>query len=215
MKKEIRKEIWKYAAVLAASFLSIAFTWVITYPETEADKTEYKTEAEETSALETEVEVTETSTEEIVVKETLLCSLGYDGVKYEMSENLVSALIEELDENGISWFLPFAVAECWQESAFGKYTVSFDGKDIGLFQYRAKFWDDHCLKAVGETGLDINDPVTQIRVYCAEMGKRINGGMSIEEAISCHYSGGNYYAEEYVMAVKGWLEYIIIRKEVQ
>ena len=103
-----------------------------------------------------------------------------------------------LTEAGIEWFWPYACAQMMQESGGNPYAVSPDGKDHGLFQFRAQFWTEP------ESIYDVD---AQIRVYVSRVAARINAGLSIEEIISRHYTS-DYITDiawDYVNAVLQWV----------
>lgn len=107
-------------------------------------------------------------------------------------------LLTALTEAGIEFFWPYACAQMMQESGGNPYAVSPDGKDHGLFQFRAQYWTEP------ESIYDVD---AQIRVYVSRVAARINAGLSIEEIISRHYTS-DYITDiawDYVNAVLQWV----------
>lgn len=112
---------------------------------------------------------------------------------------LYSLLRAQLDAKGISWWLPYAVAQIQLESAWNPWAENPNGLDKGLLQYRITYWQEP---------EDIFDVNAQIRRYTNEVSARINAGLSIEEIISRHYTS-DYVTEinwEYVNNVLRYLQ---------
>lgn len=109
-------------------------------------------------------------------------------------------LYDALERHNISYWLEGALAQIYQESHFQQYIVSNDGRDYGILQYRAEFWDE-VSSQYGHVGADIYDMYVQFDIYAAQMSKRFNSGMSVADAVSRHktsdYGGydAQYYAE--------------------
>jgi len=124
----------------------------------------------------------------------------------EFDRGLSMSLQEYLAREGIEWWLPYAVCQAFQESSFDpeQITVYSSGTDCGLFQFRERFWEDHCRMA-GVYG-DIMDPHVQLQVYAKVVAQRIHSGRTTAETISDWYTGGEGYSQEYVDAVLQWEE---------
>lgn len=111
-----------------------------------------------------------------------------------LNPELQNYLNQQLTNQGIEWFMPYAIMIAWQESQFNQYEVSKDGLDYGLFQFRMEFWD-------WNRG-DIFDPYVQIDVFTENMGRRANMGLDVYEMISRHMqSDYGSYNPEYVSDV--------------
>lgn len=112
-----------------------------------------------------------------------------------MSEDLQTYLYNRLTERGISWFMPYALANAYQESRFNIYAENPNGLDKGLFQYRITYYP----------GANIFDPYEQIIIYCDQMANRLNSGCSVEDAISRHMmSDYGPYNASYVQLIMSW-----------
>lgn len=90
---------------------------------------------------------------------------------------LEQALRSALVEAGIGDMYIYCWAQVQQESHWDPNAVSTDGKDYGLLQFRAQFWDGPG---------DIMDPYAQIQKYVQMVKARVDAGLSIEEIISRH-----------------------------
>lgn len=90
---------------------------------------------------------------------------------------LEQALRSALVEAGIGDLYIYCWAQVQQESHWNPNSVSADGKDYGLLQYRLQFWDGPG---------DIMDPYAQIQKYVGQVKARVDAGLSIEEIISRH-----------------------------
>lgn len=92
-----------------------------------------------------------------------------------------------------------ALCQMFQESRGRWDAVSPDGEDYGLFQYRKRFWTQP---------EDIFDIDAQIRLYCQQMAARFSAGLSVNEAISRHYTSDyvTTVAWDYVAQVKQWFD---------
>lgn len=109
---------------------------------------------------------------------------------------------DRLKEYGIERYYKYFLAQAFQESGWTCdgwfcYTVSKDGKDHGLLQYRKQFWG----------GADIYDVRNQIDTFVPAMAKRLNSGLTIEESISRHMTSDycTQYMESYVSACLSWM----------
>ena len=112
-----------------------------------------------------------------------------------MSEDLQTFLYSRLTERGISWFMPYALANAYQESRFNIYAENPNGLDKGLFQYRITYYP----------GANIFDPYEQIVIYCDQMANRLHSGCSVEDAISRHMmSDYGPYNASYVQLIMSW-----------
>lgn len=109
-------------------------------------------------------------------------------------------------ENLTDWYTG-ALAQCFQESRGDRFAVSKNGLDMGIFQYREPFWNYY-------SNGDIFDPEAQAKLYAKEMARRFSSGLSVDEAISRHYTS-DYHTEvdwEYVGQVKQWLNQMKVVK---
>ena len=111
-----------------------------------------------------------------------------------LNPDIQAYLYQRLADHGIEWFMPYAIMIAYQESHFDQHDVSDDGKDYGLLQFRAEFWD-------WNRG-DIFDPYAQIDVFAENMANRANMGLDVYEMISRHMqSDWGSYNHEYVSDV--------------
>lgn len=103
------------------------------------------------------------------------------GVTQVASEaiDIYGLLRVSLENAGIGWWYPYAVAQMTQESHCNPWAVSADGLDYGLFQFRLEYWKEP------ESIFDVD---AQIRKYVSNTCARINAGLSIEEVISRHFT---------------------------
>lgn len=103
-----------------------------------------------------------------------------------MDEDLQRFLYETLQDHGIEWFFPYAIAQATQESECDPSNVT--GIDCGLFQYRKTFWKE-VSERYGYFDADIFNAYIQIDIYVHQMAKRLNEyGCSVYETISRHYT---------------------------
>ena len=121
-----------------------------------------------------------------------------------LDEGLQEYLFRKLDETGIAFWMPYAVAQAYQESSFDWHQVT-NGIDCGLFQYRIYYWDEWCDRAGVGHG-DIFDPYRQIDVYTEMVRQWLAAGCSESRTISNHNTGGwdDQISEEYIRDVTSW-----------
>lgn len=119
-----------------------------------------------------------------------------------LDEDLYDYLRSELQNNGIGWWLKYAIAQAFTESSFNPYAENPNGKDKGLFQYRLEYWPAVSAQ-YGISGANIFDAKAQIHVYAQQMAERLNRGESIYLAINRHKMSDyvDIYDEEYVVRV--------------
>ena len=174
--------------------------WYETYEQTtgeeEAEKPDINTDCCEDvqtripTELPTEVETTVEVPSERVEETVAVYSVNGE----TLNPDIQAYLYQRLADQGIEWFMPYAIMIAYQESHFDQYDVSDDGKDYGLLQFRAEFWD-------WNRG-DIFDPYVQIDVFAENMANRANMGLDVYEMISRHMqSDWGSYNHEYVSDV--------------
>lgn len=184
--------------------------------ETEA---QFITEAEETAKTpEIESQTTEETTEESHETETAtdpeeeteapkLRQLGCCG-KF-LPDYFFYSLVDAHVDAGIEWWLPYAIAEAFQESSLSFTCEASNGLDKGLWQYRTTFWPSRCEKYGLPAGADIFDPYNQLAVYVQEFSARLNSGLTPEEALAAHFNSGDPAEDKkYVADVVRWLPYL-------
>lgn len=161
--------------------------WLETYEqEQETCEQETEPEPEPTTVPTDECKVT-TGTDETPVT-------FYSVNGETLNPDIQAYLYQRLADHNIEWFMPYAVMIAYQESHFDQYDVSDDGKDYGLLQFRAEFWD-------WKRG-DIFDPYAQVDVFVENMARRANMGLDVYEMISRHMqSDYGSYNHEYVATV--------------
>lgn len=125
---------------------------------------------------------------------------------FNIPEDMWRCLTELLDAQDIEFFLPFAVAQIFQESRFDPNAENPNGLDKGLLQYRQTYWSSVC----GAHGLSTETPWTdwkaQMFIYVFDAAHRLRQGCSVWETISRHKTSDyGEYDEEYVYQVCRWL----------
>lgn len=117
---------------------------------------------------------------------------------------ITTYLEQTLTQAGIGWWMPYAVGQIYTESHWNTGAVSPDGLDMGILQYRQRFWASSCAE-VGQPLVDIFDWHAQINVYVNQTARRLSSGCSIEVAISRHkQSDYGPYDATYVQLVLQW-----------
>ena len=141
-----------------------------------------------------------------VIKETEAPTVEYFPVYTvcgkTMDIYLQQYLHHQLNAYGIGWFMPYAIAQAFQESGFDVNAENVNGLDKGLFQYRTTYWTQP---------FDIFNPWAQIDCYVRTMARRlVVEGCSINYAISKHNTGdGGLYNPVYVEQVLQWVPQLI------
>ena len=111
---------------------------------------------------------------------------------YVPDVTLQEYLYNRLAENGIEWFMPYAVCLIAQESSWNPLAVNPNGRDKGILQYRVEFHD----------GLDWTNPCAEIDLFVQQMANRAMSGKTVSEMISTHMmSDWGDYNQAYVDAV--------------
>ena len=114
-----------------------------------------------------------------------------------------------LNAVGLEDWYTGALCQMFQESRGNPNAVN--GVDKGIFQYREtspdgtrKYWEP----TAAQYGVyaDIFDPDAQMTVYARQMAARFSAGLSVDEAISRHYTSDyvTTVAWDYVAQVKQW-----------
>ena len=183
--------------------------WYATYEQTESEEVyavsdycEADDEACEESLPghedETEMETDAETAEDTPSEEILLDSLfQIDG--RVLRPELQTYLRHRLSEQGIEWFMPYALMIAYQESHFDIYAENRNGLDKGLFQYRITYY----------TGNNIFDPYEQIDIFVRQMAHRAEIGCDVYEMISRHnVSDYGSYNEVYVSQVMQHEQYL-------
>ena len=166
-------------------------------PETELASSEDPSPEPE---LETEPEtLPEPAVVETHCVATSMISYSYSIQGITFSPEIASYLYAKLAENGIEWFMPYAVAIAFQESGFNPLAENKNGLDKGLFQYRITYW----------TSGDIFNPYTQVDVFVSQMANRAKLGIPVQEMISRHnVSDYGAYNPVYVQQVMQWVKFV-------
>lgn len=160
--------------------------------------------AEITQTVEETIEETAEEITETVQDENLALWLAKAG-EYRASEEIVEFLYETMKEAGIEQMMPYAMAQCFQESMF--ITTAENKLDKGILQYRITYWPSVCREHGFPEDTSIFDWRTQIRIYTADMARRLASGLSIEETISRHkQSDYGPYDSVYVEHVMRWVK---------
>lgn len=114
----------------------------------------------------------------------------------------------KLSEAGIEYWYESLLCTMYQESHFIVRNVSKDGKDYGIMQYRAEFWNDVSAQ-YGFPGADIYDPYVQVAIYIKQTAERINSGISGAEVLTRHKtSDWGVYDQQYYNEVSQWFDTI-------
>lgn len=169
-------------------------------PETEAELIELPTETIPETVPET---IPETEPETVREQEPTEAPEEFpiymvDGET--LDHDLQRFLWEELNSQGIGWWMEYAVLTAYQESGFDVYDIT-DGIDYGLLQYRITYWSERSAR-YGYPDADIFNPYVQIYIYVRQTAERIRAGHSIEEVISKHkQSDWGPFDQEYVNQV--------------
>lgn len=116
----------------------------------------------------------------------------YQVDSYIPDEALQTYLYQRLNENGIGFFMPYAVCLIAQESTWNPLAENKNGLDKGLLQYRTSFWPT----------LEWWNPYAEIDVFVQQMANRAARGLTVSQMISAHnQSDWGPYCQEYVDAV--------------
>ena len=117
-----------------------------------------------------------------------------------LDHDLQRFMYEELNSQGIGWWMEYAILTAYQESGFDIYDIT-NGVDMGLLQYRITYWEERA-ERYGYPDADIFNPYVQIYIYVRQTAERIRKGFSVEEVISKHkQSDWGPYDQEYVNQV--------------
>lgn len=120
-------------------------------------------------------------------QQSYVCSVSCDGDA--LDAGVSEYLKRRLTEAGIGWFFPFACAIAYQESSFNPLAENPNGRDKGLFQFRAEFHPE----------LDWRNPYQQVDIFTAQMAARANAGCDVYTMISRHMmSDYGAYNQQYV-----------------
>lgn len=118
-------------------------------------------------------------------------------------------LYKELQKYGTEELAPYLQAQALQESRFNHKDIT-DGLDYGLFQYRLKWWKDHCEQAGIYGDADIFNPYIQIRVRANLASKVYLKTGSIEAVMKRHMNGTDEQNARYWLEqVSPWFDQIV------
>lgn len=125
--------------------------------------------------------------------------LPYRVGRHNLDREIGDFLLAELRARDIEWWMPYALAQMFQESRLDPMAQNKNGLDKGILQYRVTYWD-------WSRG-DIFDWRAQIRLYVEQTARRLASGCSIWETISRHNTSDyGSYNQEYVDQVMQWVE---------
>ena len=182
-------QIWREAVDLTAAEPE-TFTELVELPP----ETIPETETEPETVPETEPETTVVSTTEYFP----IYKVDGDVLDHDLQR----FMYEELNSQGIGWWMEYAILTAYQESGFNIYDIT-NGVDMGLLQYRITYWEERA-ERYGYPDADIFNPYVQIYIYVRQTAERIRKGFSVEEVISKHkQSDWGPYDQEYVNQVMG------------
>ena len=118
---------------------------------------------------------------------------------HNLDREIGDFLLGELRARDLEWWMPYALAQMFQESRLDPMAQNKNGLDKGILQYRVTYWD--------WTRGDIFDWKAQIRLYVEQTARRLASGCSIWETISRHNTSDyGTYNQEYVDQVLRWIE---------
>ena len=124
--------------------------------------------------------------------------------EYHASEEIVTFLYETLKREGIIHWMPYAMAQAFQESTF---RPGAENKlDKGILQYRITYWPEVLKEHGYPEDVSIFDWRSQIMIYAADTARRLSSGLSVEETISRHKTSDyGVYDAAYVDQVMRWV----------
>lgn len=118
---------------------------------------------------------------------------------HNLDREIGDFLLAELRSRDLEWWMPYALAQMFQESRLDPMAQNRNGLDKGILQYRVTYWD-------WSRG-DIFDWRAQIRLYVEQTARRLASGCSIYETISRHNTSDyGAFNQEYVDQVMQWVE---------
>lgn len=182
--------------------------------EDETDESETSDETEEGlqecgasgSVLQTETETDEAADTESEPVHTDAPIYSVNGET--LSPDFQRWIYGKLSEAGIEYWYESLLCTMYQESHFIVRNVSKDGRDYGIMQYRAEFWNDVSAQ-YGFPGADIYDPYVQVAIYIKQTAERINSGISGAEVLTRHKtSDWGVYDQQYYNEVSQWFDTI-------
>lgn len=126
---------------------------------------------------------------------------------FELGRDLQRYLYDRLGEFGCEWFFRYALCQIFQESQYDDHAISDDGEDMGLCQFKARYFPSVAQEA-GLVEYDIMNPIDSIYVYTWLMCKYLNETEGdVAMSLSLYFSGyGGEYAFDYVRDVTRWFD---------
>ena len=126
---------------------------------------------------------------------------------FELGRDLQRYLYDRLSEFGCEWFFRFSLCQIFQESQYKANAISDDGEDMGLCQFKARYFPSVAQEA-GLVEYDIMNPIDSIYVYTWLMCKYLNETEGdVAMSLSLYFSGyGGEYAFDYVRDVTRWFD---------
>lgn len=152
---------------------------------------------------------TETEASESDVSESNGISTPIYSVNGEtLSPDFQRWVYNKLQDEEIEYWYETMLCQMYQESRFDQYAVSKDGRDHGILQFRAEFWNDVSAQ-YGFPGADIYDPYVQVAIYIKQTAERINSGISGAEVLTRHKtSDWGVFDQQYYNEVSQWFDTI-------
>ena len=171
-----------------------------TLPEMYSEEVSHTEYVEATSFAETIKEETEDEVETVPETASYFPIYSVDGDV--LDHDLQRFMWEELNSQGIGWWMEYAMLTAYQESGFDVYDIT-NGKDYGLLQYRITYWEERAAR-YGYPGADIFNAYVQIYIYVRQTAERLRQGLSVADVISRHkQSDWGTFDQEYVNQVLG------------
>lgn len=124
-----------------------------------------------------------------------------------LNPDLQRYLYSRLQEFNCEWFFRFSLCQIFQESQYDAHAISDDGEDMGLCQFKARYFPSVAQEA-GLVEYDIMNPIDSIYVYTWLMCKYLNETEGdVAMSLSLYFSGyGGEYAFDYVRDVTRWFD---------
>ena len=129
-----------------------------------------------------------------------------NGLYRDCPAEIIYEFHARLKANGIEWWLPYALAQSFQESRWLIGAENTNGLDKGILQYRITYWSSMCVQHGYPADTSVFDWRVQIAIYAADTARRLASGCSVEDTISRHkQSDYGSYDGQYVGYVMRWV----------
>ena len=113
-------------------------------------------------------------------------------------------LYNQLNNLGLSWWYPYAVAQIFQESRWNPNSTN--GKDHGICQFKGIYFDARAKHFAGMDHADIWNPYDSLKVYAYYMKAILaTTGNQVDAALSFYIQGDNLtWNQNYIDMVMNW-----------